>query len=280
MLLRILKEPILHFLVIGFALFALYGLTNDAPPQSQQNEIVVTPTVAARLATQFEASWRRAPSAEELASLIDTYVEEEVLVREAKTLALDQGDTVIRQRLQQKMQFITKSAAAAIEPSEEDLRDFLAKNEDRYAKPGMIAFEQVFLGTSPNPENVAQILEDLGSGGDPAALGVANLIPNRFDAMGPRQIDGTLGPGVAAALRDLEPGQWAGPVRSGYGFHLMKVTQRTHATLPEFDVIRDKVLIDWRAGMEQSLAEKQLEAIRARYSVSVPGSEDIEAILK
>jgi len=280
MLWRILKEPIVHFLVIGAALFAVFFALNEDQPAAQQAEIVVTPQSAERLAGQFQATWRRLPSSDELAGIIESYVDEEVLVREAKALSLDQGDSVIRQRLHQKMQFITNSAAAAIEPTDEELEDFFASEKDRYARGEKLSFEQVYLGESPSGEDVESALSDLNVGRNPAAIGVASLLPEQFSEMGKQQIEGSLGSGVFADLTELTPGEWAGPVRSGYGYHLIKVTKVIPATVPDFQVIRGQILADWRSDFEQSLADKQLEALRSRYTIKKPDVNEIEAILK
>ncbi|MBS9718837.1 peptidyl-prolyl cis-trans isomerase [Pseudohalocynthiibacter aestuariivivens] len=280
MMQRVLKEPILHFLAIGVALFGLFYAIDDSPPDRSPLEIVVSEQVTERLMAQFHASWRRAPTPEEVAGLIDVWVDEEIMVREARAFSLDQGDTVIRQRLQQKMQFIAKSAAAAIQPNDEDLRAFFEQNKISYASTSSISFEQIFLGRTPDREATQQVIADLAAGADPATLGQASLMPQIFSNMGQQNTDGTLGPGVYTALSGLGTGHWDGPIQTGYGYHVMRVISISPGEVPQFEDVRDRVEIDWRADVEQSLIAKQIETIRTRYSVRRPALEQIRAVLE
>jgi len=277
---RFFKEPLIHFLILGAAIFAIYYSLQEEQAAVAPNEVTVSPQLVERMAAQYQATWRRSPTVAEVQSLIDSYVNEEIMVREAKALSLDVGDTVIRQRLQQKMQFIAKSAAAAIQPTDEELQRFFTDNLGRYARAGAIAFEQVFLGTSPTGADVAQIREALAAGEDPASLGEATLLPAQFAPMGPQKLNGLLGPGVFEALSVPDTGVWAGPIRSGYGLHLVRVLEHAPATVPEFDTIRQQIAADWGADIEAKLAEKQMQMVREIYSIERPSEGDIEAIIE
>ena len=280
MLTRWIKEPILHFLLIGTVIFGIFFAIEDPAPKGNGTNIVVNAEIAGRLAAQFQASWRRRPNPDELDGLIDAYIQEEVLVREALAMSLDTGDTVIRQRLQQKMKFLAKSAAAAVPTDEAELEAFFSKNAARYAKGGTLAFEQVFLGAKPSGAEIAKTLEDLVSGRDPLDLGAPTLLPFRFPPAGQQKIDGTLGPGVYVALTELEPGVWGGPIQTGYGLHLARVTEHRLPEVPDFDSVRGMVELDWRANFEEKLTTAQFEQMRARYAVKRPHPDEIEAILE
>ncbi|MEL7528967.1 MAG: peptidyl-prolyl cis-trans isomerase, partial [Pseudomonadota bacterium] len=148
---QIFSQPLLHFLLLGALIFAVYGLVapgSETEPDQAGEDIIVTQQQLDRLIEEYRATWQRAPGADEIQALIDGYVREEVLVREALRLGLNQGDTVIRRRLAQKMDFLATSAARSQQPTEQDLAGFYAENETYYRRPGRIAFEQVFLGSA------------------------------------------------------------------------------------------------------------------------------------
>ena len=142
---RLLRDPLVHFFLIAAAIFGLYALVDDSPPPVAANALVITDDDARQLVAEFEATWRRPPSVEELDYMIGERVREEVYVREALALGLDGDDAVIRRRLQTKMEFLTESGAEALQPDDATLQAHLAANPDRFAQPALIAFEQVLL---------------------------------------------------------------------------------------------------------------------------------------
>src|SRR5262245_13006659 len=140
----ILKEPLLHFMLLGSALFAAYAFLNRAP-NARPDEIIVRAGQIEHLAARFAQFQQRPPTAEELKGLIDQYVREEISSREAVKLGLDQDDSVIRRRLQQKLEFIATDLATADEPTESELADWLAKHPDNFRQPARYSFRHVYL---------------------------------------------------------------------------------------------------------------------------------------
>ena len=111
-----LREPVVQFLLIGASLFVVHTALRPSQKQAS-SEIVITDDQAAALVSQFASTWQRAPSKQELQSLIDDEVRTEVYVREAMKLGLDQNDTIIRRRLRQKMEFLNESQLANKAPA-------------------------------------------------------------------------------------------------------------------------------------------------------------------
>ncbi|MCA8878521.1 MAG: peptidyl-prolyl cis-trans isomerase [Rhodobacteraceae bacterium] len=268
MLSRLLREPLVHFLVLGAALFAIYGLVAGAAPERPSGAvIVVDPAIETQLDRAFEATWRHPPDADEHQALIDQWLREEVLVREAVALGFDRDDPVIRQRLRQKMEFLIAAEAQAATPDDARLDAHLAAHPDRFARPAAVAFEQVFLGDAPSPDEIAGTLADLDGGADPAMAGRPTLLPGSLPLSSAPSVDGTFGSGFFRALEDLPLGIWAGPVASGYGLHLVRVTAHRQETLPPLAEIRDEVLRDWRADRAQELTDERVAALLARYTI-------------
>ncbi len=257
--------------MLGVALFALFALRDEtAPPVRAESVIAVTPEQARRLAASFEATWRRPPTDAELSALIDAYIEEEVYYREALALGLDGDDTVIRRRLRQKMEYLTASRAHAAAPSDAQLRAHHARNIERFTEPARLTFTQVFLGAEPPDAETEAARAALAQGGDPRAIGRPTLLPGRVERATEGAVDGTFGPGFFARVVALEPGAWAGPARSTYGLHLVRVTAAEPPRIPPFETARAAVELDWRRDAAEALQEQAFLRLRERYAISRP----------
>lgn len=274
---RFLKEPLAHFLLIGVAIFAWFNwISPPSEEQAQQQAIVVDDNDVSMLASRFSASWNRAPTPEELRRLVDGLVREEILVREARDLGLDRGDPVIRARLAQKMEFLTRSIASSVVPEDAELAAYLQDNPDRFRTPSKFAFEQVFLGETPGSADVEAAQSALAAGNDPMQVGLPTLLPKTVPLSSARAIDSTFGRGFSEILATLPSGAWAGPVVSGYGQHLVRVNAVEPGILPPLDDVRDMVIQDWRRQTSEELAEAQYQSLADRYEISLPAWEPQE----
>ena len=271
----ILKEPLLHFLLIGCAIFAVFKFVDESPSAVKPDVIIVTEAEAEGLAASFARTWRRPPNDDELAALIEDRVREEVFVKEAIALGMDQNDTVVRRRLRQKMEFLAASIVEAIEPEDAALKDFYRTQGNKFEQAAQVAFEQVFLGESAADSDVATGLEMLRAHGDPGEIGVRSLIPAALPLSSAGAVDGTFGLGFFERLAALPTDDWAGPVKSGYGVHLVRITERSESAQPPFETVREKVLREWRAATQKELMEQQYGQLRERYEVSVPKPEAV-----
>ena len=265
-----LREPLLHFFLLGAAIFGVYAVLDESPPARAENVLVVTDDDARRLVAEFEATWRRPPTPEELDHMIGQYIREEVYVREALALGLDQDDAVIRRRLQQKMEFLTESGAGAVNPEDATLQAHLEANRDRFVEPPLIAFEQVLLPDGTDGGDAAAILARLREGDDPGTYARSTMLPSTVRPSPPRAVDGTFGMGVFDVLAALSVGEWSGPVDTAFGSHLVRVTELREGRLPPLEEIRDRVESDWRAGIAVELREGRFEALLSRYVVDRP----------
>lgn len=272
MIRTILREPLVHFLVLGGALFVGFAWLSPEQPETPQ-QIRVTQQDVQGLVQSFETAWRRPPTDDERMGLIEAHIRQEVLVREAEALGLDRNDAVIRQRLQQKMEFLLSASANALIPEEAELDDFLRANADRYRLPGEVAFTQVYLGQTAELGAVDAALAALAGGAGPETLGQTTLLPTTLPLTSVQAIDATFGPGVGAALSDVPLDQWVGPLVSGYGVHLVRVSERTAPVLPELAEIRDQVEAGWREAKADEMAEDLYQDLRAGFEISVEGAE-------
>lgn len=267
MLRRILGEPLLHFLLLGVGLFALYAWLQ---PGGQRNEvIVVSPQRLAAIDDQFERLWQRPPSAPEREGLIESFVREEVLYREGLAMGLDRDDPVIRRRLAQKMMFLGDRAIPAA-PTEAELEHWLAAHADDYREPELLSIQQVLLPPALGAEAAAQLRERLRRRPDGwRAAGTATLLPAEMSAASRREIETQFGRDFAGQLTTIAAGTWQGPVASGYGRHLVRVLARVPGSLPPLAQVRDRVLRDLLAERARQAQDDLYRTLRARYRVEL-----------
>ena len=265
-----LREPLLHFLAIGAVLVAVSTWV-DRNPSSGRERIEIGPGEIQSLATIFQRTWQRPPTQEELAGLMESRVREEVLYREALKLGLDRDDTVVRRRLQQKMEFVGDELAAA-EPSEAELDAFLAANRERFREPERWSFRQVFV-TSEARDGVSRaeaILASLRDGdADPTTVGDATLLQPYHENLTARDVAGVLSEEFASALGGLPVGGWAGPVRSPYGLHLVEVSAHTPVREPALAEIRPAVRREWQAERSARAKDELYARLRSGYEIKI-----------
>jgi HupE / UreJ protein len=224
---RLLREPLLHFLLLGLALFLLYSLVGERT-EGEPGKIVVTQARIDNLVSGFSRVRQRPPTSEELDGLIQDYVREEVYYREAIAIGLDQDDTIIRRRLRQKLEFVSEDVAALPEPTEADLSEFFRLHPDRFRLDSRMSFCHVYLSAERGPERLARDsremlarLRKMGTEADAASRGDTFLLPNVFDDVPQSEVAAQFGEPFAVALNTVAVGKWEGPLESGYGAHLV-----------------------------------------------------------
>lgn len=271
----LVRDPLLHFFVLAAMIFGLFFLFDDTPPPKAERRIAVTEDDARRLAAEFQATWRRPPNVAELTNLIEHHVREEIYVREALALGLDRDDAVIRRRLQMKMEFLTEAGAGVADPDDATLEAHLGAHPERFIRAPLVAFEQILLDSSVENSGVREIRASLNRGRDPVEVARPSLLPAAFPASPQQVIDGTFGAGFFDAVADLPVGEWAGPVTTTLGRHLVRVTDRREGRLPPLAEIRDQVVQDWRAMRTTELRDQRFEAMRARYEITFPDAAEV-----
>jgi hypothetical protein len=226
---KLLREPLVHFLVIGAAIFVLYGLMGQQDAEEQERTITISAGEIGWLTDTWKKRWNRPPTAEERNGLIKQYLRERILYREAVAMGLDRDDTVIRRRLAQKLEFLTQDLISPQPPTEDELRTYFETHMDRYQPPDLITMTHVFLDpdkrgdqTLKDAETIKAKLnaleqppQDARSFGDPFML--QSYYPERSEA----ELAKLFGRGFTEPVFKLEPQQWHGPVLSGYGVHLV-----------------------------------------------------------
>jgi len=277
---RILREPLLHFLVLGGALFAFQALREGPGPS--EDRIVVSAGQIEHLATVFARTWMRPPTAPELEGLVREHILEEAATREALSMGLDRDDTILRRRLRQKLEFLAEDLVSQGEPNEEDLAAFLRDHPDAFRREARLSFQQVYLSRDRRGEAVERdaraLLERLSEDpADPADLGDPSLLPAEIEDASRGEVDRVFGEGFGAALETLALERWSGPIPSAYGLHLVRVRSREPARMPDLAEIRDAVKAEWIAERRRAALEDFYARVLSRYEVVVEWPEAPEA---
>lgn len=274
MIAKLLREPLLYFLLAGAALF----LITDALGGDTAERIVVSDAERARLAAQWQAQMGRPPTDTELDGLIQQWLREEIYYREAKAMGLDEDDVIIRRRLAQKLTFLTEDLATAEAPDEAALRRYYQDNAQRYEEPERWSFAHRYFSGERREQAEADAraaLQALTAGGESAggesaggeSAGDPFMLQRSYVARSQREIGELFGREFAAAVTDLPVGGWHGPIRSAYGWHLVQVEDREPARQRPFEEVVDQVATDYRQQQRREANEAYFESLLDRYEV-------------
>jgi len=280
---RVLREPLLHFLLLGAVIFVAYGLVSKRT-SGEPGTIVITRGQVASMVEGFTRAWHRPPTRGELQGLVQERVRDEVYSREAMALGLDKDDTVIRRRLRQKMEFVSDDIAIQTEPSDADLTAYLEAHPDSFRVEQRFTFRQVYLNPERHGENLVPDAERLlarlnraDDEDDASALGDSFLLEHQFAEVPASEVAKQFGEPFAARLGGLAPGRWWGPVESGYGVHLVFVSHRTEGRLPMLAEVRDAVRREWDNERRLKANERFYQELLRRYTVTIEAAEPAAA---
>lgn len=272
---RLLREPVFHFLVAGACIFVLARYAPSAPV-AQPRHVEVTAADLARIQKNFQIFAGRAPRPEELEQLVQDYVLDEIMVREALDRGLDKGDTQIRQRLREKMQFVLEADKPQPEPTDAQLAEYLAKNAEYYQFPPQISFKQIFLSPSLRQEHLQSdaeaLLEKLraeGPDATPQGAGDPIPLPAEYRRAAVSRVELMFGKPMVEQLLKTELNQWQGPFESDLGLHLALVAERLESRVPDLEEVRDAVRREWLAEDSARRQEEAQEKLKGLYTISI-----------
>jgi peptidyl-prolyl cis-trans isomerase C len=273
-----LREPLLHFLAAGLALFvAGHFLNPDRSASDQLNRIELTEDDLRRLDVVWTLQWGRPPTPDERRNLVEDRIREEVLYREALALGLDRGDTIVKRRLAQKIQFLAEDVSGLREPGDAELRAWFARNGAGFASPGRASFRHRYFSFDKRGdrarETAAWALETLGGQrGDSAgaSLGDPFMFQDYYGDRAAEDVARVFGTSFAEALFQLTPGAWQGPIESGLGWHLVWVDSIEAGRVPAYEEVEPAVRAAWLDEQRVESRRRAFEAMRARYQVVWP----------
>jgi hypothetical protein len=263
------RDPAVHFILIGTFLVLVQML---ATPVTGQRSIVVPGEVVRGLRAEFARRTGALPTPQEETGLIEDFIRNETLYREALALGLDKGDVVVRRRLIQKMQFLLEDEEPLREPTQSELENYLLANATRYERPARVAISHVFVASDrhADPRAAAQELAaEIDGRHTPGELGDPFLRGREFPLFSQSSLAGIFGANLAAEVMNLPVGTWSPPIRSSYGYHLVLVRERQSSRPPSVAEAETQLRRDWRADARREVNERALARLRGAYDVRV-----------
>lgn len=277
---RLLQEPLLHFLMLGALLFALYAwLNRDSLPGG--GEIVVDRPRVEALAGEFQRTWQRPPSREELKGLVDAWVRDEMMYREGLAAGLERDDDVVRRRVVQKMGFLNEGMVADV-PTEAELQRWLDAHADRYLLAPRYSLRQVYFDRNRHGEDLAHdmtVAQDALQRDSNARAGDASMLPPELVDTSADEIARTFGAKFAGTLGSMPDGRWAGPVESSFGLHIVRIDARTPGRVPTLAQVRREVERDLISARSRQADDAFHAALGKRYTVRIEADPDADAIV-
>jgi len=280
---RWLREPLLHFLLIGLLLFGIYAYLNRGRSGTKSpKQIVLSLDELRTMTAYFESQWHRPPTAQEFQAMVEDKIKEEVLYREGLAMGLDKDDTIVKRRMAQKVQFLSEDVAAAHDPSTAELKAWFEKHTDKFALPSRYSFRHIYFspdkrGTNAHDDTVKALASIAGQPEDSPlipSVGDRFMFQDYYGDRAPSAIAKEFGPQFAVALEKLKPGVWQGPIESGYGWHLVFVDTVIPGRIPAFEEVESDVKTAWLNDEKAQAWQKAYQEMRAKYTVLLPAPPD------
>ena len=273
---KIFREPITHFVLIGLALVAINHFWNVWQGERGRT-IVVSAAEIERLENIWAGTAGRPPTDDDRQQIINQYVQEEALVREAERLGLGEDDTIIRRRLAQKMDFLVGDSSIAKEPSDKELKSWFEAHRERFAAPELRSFNHVYFSPERHGERIEDAargaLAKLQSGEAWKSLGDPFIQKRSYAAVPQNEVTRLFGPDFADAVFRLETGRWSQPVGSAFGLHLVRIETVDNAARAQFEPIRGEVLAAWQEEQSANAKRAALNQLVRQYEVIVEKPE-------
>jgi hypothetical protein len=271
--LQFVREPLLHFFVLGAGIFAANAWLSEG---GGDRELVVTRGQQTNLIETFERTWHRPPAQEEFANLLRDFIRQEIAYREAGKMELDRDDIVIRRRLRQKLELLTEDLASLAPPTEVELDAWYTEHAESYRTEPRYSFEQIFFNTDrrgatarEDAEALLSRLESVANGLDLAQAGDPTLLPGHVSDAAQSEVAASLGSDFADSLAELPIDAWAGPVASGFGLHLVRISSRVEGRLPERTEVAQAVLNDLSSDRRNRAVDTLYASLAEQYEIRV-----------
>jgi len=285
---RLAREPLLQFLVIGACIYGAYAWFGAPKETTGEMTVVVDADRVQGFIDGWQGRFNRPPTEQELTGMIDQFIREDILYREAEAMGLGEDDPITRRRLAQKLEFLTKDVARLKKPADGELQAYFQANQANYREPDLITFSHVFIDPDRRDDatldDAKALLAELELLGEPDAetlqRGDRFMLQSYYPQKTALDVRKQFGTGFTDVVMELAPGQWHGPVLSGYGVHLVYVHSLQQAPPPDFADVQQAVFEDWQAEQQTQFNEEFFQSLKSRYQIvvePVPGQPDAKA---
>lgn len=279
---RWLKEPLIHFLLLGGLIFIFYN--SVAGNRNSGEEIFISKGQQQNLLNTFSRTWQRPPTADEFQALLQDYLRQEIAYRESRAMGLDEDDIVIRRRLRQKLELLVEDVAALVPPTDEELQVYFVEHAGKFTLEPRLSLRQVYFSTDRRGANAEQdareLLERISTDGPPGGFedfGDPLPLPASIRNLREGEIARLFGTVFTDGLEGLPEGRWSGPVESGFGLHLVFIEERVEGKVPELAEVREAVQREWLSQRRQESIDNLYERLAENYTVEIETLIDDEA---
>ena len=279
---KLLNEPLLQFLALGALIFAAYAWFSREVPSG--DEIVVTQGQQEHLLNMFTRTWQRPPTPQEFDGLLRDHIREEIAYREGLAMGFDEGDTIIRRRMRQKLELLTEEIVGLDEPSDAELQQYLRNNPEKFRIEPTLDLRQIYVSRERRgaaaEADVRSILQRLNNDPDAewTAMGDPFPLGDEFTGVGVSELERQFGAGFVQGMLQQEQGRWAGPVESAYGIHLVFISNLTPTREPALAEVRERVQSQWLAEQRRVATDRLYQRMAGKYSIEIePFSADGES---
>jgi hypothetical protein len=274
-----LKEPLIHFLLLGGLIFILYGLFSEKG--RAHDEILISTGQQNNLVNTFARTWQRPPTPDEFKALLDDYVRQEIAYREGQAMGLDRDDIIIRRRMRQKLELLAEDVASLSVPSDEQLQEFMEQHAEDFILDPVISLRHIYFSpdrrgtdTRRDAEQVLSEIAGQAPEGEPRLLGDPLPLPFDIRQMRESEIARTFGRVFTDGLDGLHTGQWSGPVESGFGLHLVYMQDYQPGRMPGLDEVRAQVQRDWFNQYRQAAVDGMYQRLAENYDIEIQAADD------
>jgi len=274
---RLFTEPLIQFLIIGACIYGAFALFGTPEEDFRDTRVHVDSARINAFISEWESRWNRPPTREEIDGLIQSYIKEDVLYRQAVAMGLNEDDPITRRRMAQKLEFLTSDLAMMVQPAEGELEQYFNENNEAYRAPDRMTFSQVFFDPDSRGnttlEDAAEALLKLQAAGVPTEesmqMGDGFMLQSDFVSVTATEAARQMGSGFVEAVVQLEPGSWHGPVLSGYGLHLVYMYDYQKSPPAIFEDIQAAVLENWQLEQREKFNADFLENLKTRYEIVI-----------
>ena len=274
---RLFTEPLVQFLIIGACIYGAYALFGAPEEDFRDTRVYVDSARINGFISEWESRWNRPPTRDEIDGLIQSYIKEDVLYRQAVAMGLNEDDPITRRRMAQKLEFLTSDLAMMVQPAEGELEKYFSGNSEAYRAPDRMTFSQVFFDPDSRGnktlEDAEKALVRLQAAGAPTEesmqVGDGFMLQRDFVSVTGMEAARQMGSGFVEAVVQLEPGAWHGPVLSGYGVHLVYLYSHEKLPPPMFEDVQAAVLENWQREQREKFNADFLENLKTRYEIVI-----------
>jgi len=282
--LQFFREPFVHFVFLGALIFAAnVWLDPGQSVQDGNNHIVINQAELDHLKNLWRLRWKRDPAPSDVKAIIDRHLRQKVFYREALKMNLDHNDEIIKKRLAQKMEAVASDLSTLMRPpTDEQLKKYFHSRKDFFTLPRAYAFKQIlFLPDEKDSESRLQATLVSMRQGAPIPRDQLNKlsIPAEWPLTSVNDLENAFGGDFSRLLDDLPVGDWSGPVRSGFGWHLIFIEKKEEARIPKFEEVRDYVAREYEYRSVLKTQDQLYKELLENYKLSI-SAKDVPANIK